>query len=596
MEADREEMIRIMSTTEVIQVNDFRFKYVNTKYEKVQATMFDYNCDIKLKVGRQVFKAHRDVLSEASDYFAAMFGHNMKEKEQDTIELYEISPEGFQALLEYIYHGHITVQSANIEDVLEAGCFFQVAWLKHISCDFLVKHMCLDNYGHVMQLAEKYFLGDLRADIFRFVGMNFMLPPVQEKVLSLSDELLEHLLGENYFIGASEFEIYETIMKWLYHDLEGRRPFMKVILEMLRFPLMEPHELEMLDPILLEEPNLKAMIEHGRKYHSEPTAQCILQTEHSEPRGAQEVVVLMSAVDDAQVMQYKIPGVEGFFSEPMDTSFMETAFEYASVTMIGNFMFVAGGYHRKDWCSSRAVYRYDPRNHSWLVVRPMTNPRVSFSLCASEDMKGVFALAGINHVIDAGLDREIILPDCEFYDPMTDHWRDLPKLPLGSFDTAATVWENKVFLSGGITDDPLESIPVPYLYMLTMGDDSWETKTPMTTKRQGHSLTALNGKLYAFGGYTSEDDCTSVDCFSNEMYDLETEQWSDVRATPLTYGHLQRSTFMLDNKIYIIGGKYVSRYLHIYNAETNDMTPPEFCGPHYQKLTSLTVPFPPYVE
>jgi hypothetical protein len=81
--------------------------------------MYDYKCDIKLKVGTANFKAHRDVLAEASDYFAAMFSHDMVEKEKDVIEIQGISPGGFTVILDYFYHGHVTMDHNNIEDVLE---------------------------------------------------------------------------------------------------------------------------------------------------------------------------------------------------------------------------------------------------------------------------------------------------------------------------------------------------------------------------------------------------------------------------------------------------------------------------------------------
>ena len=66
------------------------------------------------------------VLSEASDYFSAMFSHDMLEREQDVIELLEISPDGFALLLDYFYHGHVTLEPDTIEDVIEAARFFQV--------------------------------------------------------------------------------------------------------------------------------------------------------------------------------------------------------------------------------------------------------------------------------------------------------------------------------------------------------------------------------------------------------------------------------------------------------------------------------------
>jgi len=64
--------------------------------------MYDYNCDVKLVVGNETFKAHRDVLVNASDYFSAMFTHDMRERQDDVIRLQDVSPRGFAAMIEYV--------------------------------------------------------------------------------------------------------------------------------------------------------------------------------------------------------------------------------------------------------------------------------------------------------------------------------------------------------------------------------------------------------------------------------------------------------------------------------------------------------------
>jgi hypothetical protein len=119
-------VILICLSTLSLQVSAEKHKYINTDFKKVSAKMYDFKCDIKLKVGKETFRAHRDVLGDASDYFSAMFSHNMREKEQDVIELHEISPCGFTAMMEYFYHGHITIAPDNIEDVIEAARFFHI--------------------------------------------------------------------------------------------------------------------------------------------------------------------------------------------------------------------------------------------------------------------------------------------------------------------------------------------------------------------------------------------------------------------------------------------------------------------------------------
>jgi BTB/POZ domain len=75
-------------------------KYIDRAYRKVTSKMYDYNCDIKLVVGTETFKAHRDVLVEASDYFSAMFTHDMRERNDDVIQIHDVSPRGFSSMIE----------------------------------------------------------------------------------------------------------------------------------------------------------------------------------------------------------------------------------------------------------------------------------------------------------------------------------------------------------------------------------------------------------------------------------------------------------------------------------------------------------------
>ena len=144
-----------------------------------------------------------------------------------------------------------------------------------------------------------------------------------------------------------------------------------------------------------------------------------------------QVIMLVSAVDDAHLIQYKIPGVPDFFSEEINSSFLESIFEFTSIAELGNFVFVAGGYDRQTWCSSPAFYRYNPRDRAWGRLASMNAPRVSFALCSAP--KGLYAVAGIEHIVEAGHDHENILASVEFYDPELGEWTFIPSLPCGCF-------------------------------------------------------------------------------------------------------------------------------------------------------------------
>ena len=67
--------------------------------------------DVYLKVGEEVFSAHRIVLAASSDYFHAMFAHGMKESNQEVIELKDesISAAALKIVLDSIYSGDLEV-------------------------------------------------------------------------------------------------------------------------------------------------------------------------------------------------------------------------------------------------------------------------------------------------------------------------------------------------------------------------------------------------------------------------------------------------------------------------------------------------------
>ena len=51
----------------------------------------------------------------------------------------------------------------------------------------------------------------------------------------------------------------------------------------------------------------------------------------------------------------------------------------------------------------------------------MHQPRVSHTMCAGK--KGIFVVAGIDHIVEEGCDREIILNSVEYYCIQSGCWQ-----------------------------------------------------------------------------------------------------------------------------------------------------------------------------
>lgn len=580
--------------TEYIYVSDNKLKYINKDYKKVQAKIYDHKCDVKLKVADQSFKAHRDVLSEASDYFSAMFRHDMKEKKQDVIEIKDISPKGFAAILDYFYHGHVTIDPDNIEDNIEAARFFHNDWLLEICCDFLVRHLSLENYTAVLQLTDKYWLGDLRWDIFVFLGQNLPELVNQERFFqNLPMELILQFLMENVYVEASENFILDFILKWVQEDPDKRKEHLLPLLRQVKFPVMEAEELESLPDEVMNIPEMKQLVEDAVNYNCNIMGQCLTTGDNYVPRGARKVLAVTSFSDDYNTVAYRDPEKPGLFVEQLGPTGLDTADYHAMMqTSIGNFLYAAGGYDG-NYSTTAKVFRFDPKYREWWEVSPMNRPRVSFAICSSD--KNVYVFGGVNHQhTEEEEDVEEILSEVEIYDPQENKWDDLASLPTKCFDQAAAYCDGCLFVTGGISADPSDPVPLDNVWCLKInGDDGWVPKQSMNKQRQGHSMTALNGKIYVVGGYTNfSENMDSRDCIDNEVFDMETGQWSKLAPTPENFRHLFRHVAFYEHKIYALGGNNSYTMLYVYDIDSDTWEEKEPIGPNVQKLSFLSVAYP----
>ena len=203
----------------------------------------------------------------------------------------------------------------------------------------------------------------------------------------------------------------------------------------------------------------------------------------------------------------------------------------------------------------------------------------------------------MNHQVDEDDplgEREMILGSSEMYVVSDNTWLPLPDMIYGSYDHASAYNDGILYVTGGISDNPNEPIPTDSAYILKVREEAvgWEPMRGMLYPRQGHSLTAHNNCLYAIGGYTSHPDPTAPgfqDCYNNEVYDIETNQWTEIASTPPSFQHLLRSVALFTNsKIYILG----NGNLGSYDIEKNSFECLEYFSLFIHKLTIMNASYP----
>ena len=118
--------------------------------------------DVSLKVGEQIFKAHRVVLAASSDYFSAMFAAGMKESFDELIELKDssVTPDSLKTILDAVYKSELKVTEENVFEILEAADHLQMMSIIEQCSKFVSEKIVsvqLKNFDDLQSL-QKVFL------------------------------------------------------------------------------------------------------------------------------------------------------------------------------------------------------------------------------------------------------------------------------------------------------------------------------------------------------------------------------------------------------------------------------------------------------
>lgn len=128
------------------------------------------------------------------------------------------------------------------------------------------------------------------------------------------------------------------------------------------------------------------------------------------------------------------------------------------------------------------------------------------------------------------------------YDPATNQWADLPKLPEPRSSHDVAVWDSKLYVVGGWplntgSDKPNQKpddrakVRGFHNTMLVMDlahpDKGW-TSLPQPFERRALAVVANAGKIYAIGGMDAANKVSAA----VDVYDIATQKWSTIQDLP----------------------------------------------------------------
>lgn len=520
-------------------------------------------CDVVLQAGGISFPCHRALLASSSDYFWALFGETTAERLAGSISLPALTPEGLDAILDFLYSGWLSISPSTLPVVLETGRYLQVETAVAICERYMTDGLNAKNCCDYANLAERHALSNALEAANQTIAMEMgsLIQESRDELLTLNIESLLAVLDANEIPSVKEVELIKLVLDWL--DDNGPLPLLKsnLLLSRLRFGLVPPSDLTNISHAhrAMATPLIRSQLTRASEYHRLGSTQPIRQSRQTTLRASPNCVLLVgggSSTDwpEKQVMAFD-PKRKRFSSL---TCVLPLRLRNPCVCSVGGFLFVIGGDEVKEGdedekrlvtvATSNQVWRYDPRFSCWEQVESMLDRRAQFTCCVVEDV--IYALGGRHTRPDTNTHASVA--SVEFYDIATGAWRKGPPMPQTLYGHASAVLDNSIYVSGGVPgnysytqDESRESSREVFFWDLK--GRVWEKRASMSIARFSHRLATAHGYIYALLGMY-EPFCDI------ERYHPQSDHW--MRLKPLLTGSFNYGMVsMSSGNLLVFGGR-----------------------------------------
>jgi len=187
-----------------------------TGVAKIRSDRTRKYCDVKIKVGSKIFRCLKFILAMNSEYFEnklSLMSSSSTAADQP-IDLYDVSADGFNKVLEFMYTGQTELSNQNVEQILKAADLMKLTELTTFCVDYLTDKISADTCLRYWKLADQMNLDTLALSCKRLCVKEFGNIRSSSVLSSLSEKMMRELLGDDELVVESEVDVCETLMKW----------------------------------------------------------------------------------------------------------------------------------------------------------------------------------------------------------------------------------------------------------------------------------------------------------------------------------------------------------------------------------------------
>ena len=237
-----------------------------------------------------------------------------------------------------------------------------------------------------------------------------------------------------------------------------------------------------------------------------------------------------------------------------------TARSEPMTAVVAGKIYVLAGYVGKDNQGVnlkflKVVEMYDPQTDTWVRKQDMPTPRIEFGVGVVAGK--IYAIGGRVHWRDRKPEDPGRIDLVEVYDPAIDTWTKRAKMPTRRTGVKASVVQNAIYAISGAGWPQVGNQGGPYLGTIEVYEpriNRWEKKPDMPNLRRVSSTVVIADKIYLIGGDAVQVGGAVVGerLASVEAFDPVAEKWGVIADAP-TVG-LPFSVAAVNGKIYAFGG------------------------------------------
>lgn len=223
---------------------------------------------------------------------------------------------------------------------------------------------------------------------------------------------------------------------------------------------------------------------------------------------------------------------------------MTTARAQGSAAVLNDCIYILGGYNGSNLNINEA---YIPSTDVWILKTPAPTARAQ---CGTAVVGSRIYVAGGTSVGNSS-SYYVEQNTFEEYNCDTNTWTVKASMPTARFGCGSVTLNGKVYVLGWWSWSTLGFWELTKVEMYDPATNTWSTKADMINSRYAGAYAVFGGKIYAFGGYTSE---------TVEMYDPASNTWT--QKASMSGRRYTHTAAVVNDKIYIIGGNDGSSMLN----------------------------------